>query len=83
MYILIEVIEREIHMDKCETLKDAQKLMRNYLAEVLHVPVDDEKALMDAVNESSEDAVMLGETEAWANTNHPGDCDWKIIDITI
>lgn len=74
MFILVEVIEREISVSKHNTLEEAQEQMKKNLCEVYHV---------NDVSEIDEyEDCGIYKTTAWANTNHPGNCDWSIYDLS-
>lgn len=74
MYILVEVIERDTVVTKHETLEEAQEVMKNHLCEALNVDN------LDEADENDEE-YELHSTSAWANTNHPGNCDWTIFNL--
>lgn len=74
MFILVEVIEREISVTKYDTLGEAQYAMKNNLCEALGV-----ESFADI--DEYEDCGIY-KTSAWANTNNPGNCDWTIFDLS-
>lgn len=85
MFVLVEVIEREISVTGCTSEEEARQVMKNRLAEVLGAPPDDEQALAKAMTKANECDyncdIDLASMSAWANTNNPGNCDWKIVEV--
>lgn len=73
MYILVEVIEREIFVSKFDTLDEARAEMKKNICEVYGVKDFSE------IDEYEDCGIY--KTSAWANTDHPGNCDWKIYNL--
>lgn len=71
MFVLVEVIEREISVGKFNTLEEAQGEMKRRFDS------------WDGVNLVDSGDADIGGTSAWVNSNENGgtNCDWSIEEL--